>query len=165
MANIEVRKGNGGQAQQAQPSHFEPLRWMRDLLRWDPYQEVAPIWRETERAIGFVPAFELKETNETYQITADMPGVKADALEVNLTGNRLSIRGKREAEKEEKSDTFYVFERSYGSFMRAFTLPEGIDFEHIHADLKDGVLNLILPKKPEVQPRKIDVKTEVKAKE
>ena len=165
MANIEVRKGNGGQIQQPHTSHFEPFRWMRDLLRWDPYQEVMPLWRETERVMGFVPAFELKETNEVYQITADLPGIKAEELEVNMTGNRLSIHGKREAEKEEKGDTFYIYERSYGAFNRAFTLPEGIDVEHIRADLKEGVLTLILPKKPEVQPKKIDVKTEVKAKE
>jgi HSP20 family protein len=61
------------------------------------------------------------------------------------------------AGKEEDTDRFYAYERSYGSFSRSFTLPEGVDGEHRNAELKDGVLNLRLPKVPEVQPRRIQV--------
>ena len=69
------------------------------------------------------------------------------------------LQGKREAERKEETETFFTYERSYGSFTRAFTLPEGVDTEHMHADLKDGVLHLVLPKKPEMQPKKIEVKS------
>lgn len=65
--------------------------------------------------------------------------------------------GKRESEKTEKGDTYYTSERSYGSFTRAFTLPEGVDPSHIKAELKEGVLTLSVPKKPESQPKKIAV--------
>ena len=88
---------------------------------------------------------------------ADLPGVKESDLEISLTGNRLTISGRREQERHEQGDTFYASERSYGSFTRAFTLPEGVDGDNVNADLKSGVLTLSVPKKPEVQPRKVSI--------
>ena len=82
-----------------------------------------------------------------------------------MTGNRLTISGKREAEKEESSDTYFARECSYGGFTRAFTLPEGTDSSNeIRADLNQGVLTLFLPKRPELQPRRIEVKVADKPK-
>ena len=74
--------------------------------------------------------------------------------------NRLYplLSGKREAEKTDKSDTYYTYERSYGSFTRSFTVPEGVNGDAIHADLKDGVLKINLPKKPEAKPRQVQIK-------
>jgi HSP20 family protein len=112
-----------------------------------------------ERIATFAPTFEIKETKDAYLFKADVPGIKEHDLEVTVTGNRLTVSGKREAEKEDQGDTFYTYERSYGQFTRAFTLPEGADMERLNADLKDGVLTLTLPKKPEVQAKKIAVKT------
>ena len=68
----------------------------------------------------------------------DLPGVQEKDLDVKLTQNRLSISGRREQEKSEKDDTYYTYERSYGSFTRAFTLPEGVDGDKIRAELKEG---------------------------
>jgi HSP20 family protein len=82
-----------------------------------------------------------------------------------MTGNRLSISGKRESEKEESTDSYYARECSYGSFTRVFTLPEGTDSnENIRAELTQGVLTLHLPKRPELQPKRIEVKVGDKAK-
>ena len=89
--------------------------------------------------------------------TADLPGMKPEDIEVSLTGNRLAVSGKRESQQEHKEDTYYTYERAYGSFSRAFTLPEGIDTEHLKSELKDGVLTLVVPKKPEAQARKIPI--------
>ncbi|HEY5373189.1 MAG TPA: HSP20 family small heat-shock protein, partial [Polyangiaceae bacterium] len=108
-------------------------------------------------AAAFSPDFDVKETKEGFVFRADVPGIKDADLDVRLTQNRLSISGKRESEKEEKGDTFYTSERSYGSFTRAFTLPQGVDADKIKAELKEGVLTLMVPKKPEAQPKKIDV--------
>jgi HSP20 family protein len=156
MSQIAIRNKN--EAPAAQPSYErDPFRLIRDFFRWDPFREMAPLWA-AERAEGFAPAFEVKETREGYVFKADLPGIKESDLEITMTGSRLSVSGKREAEKEEKSDTFYTYERSYGSFARAFTLPEGIDAQHVRAELKDGVLTLVVPKKPEVQPQKIEVR-------
>ena len=69
------------------------------------------------------------------------------------------MSGKREEERKEKGDVFYTWERTYGAFTRSFTLPEGIDAEHVEAELKDGVLTIVAPKKPELKPHRISVKS------
>jgi HSP20 family protein len=71
----------------------------------------------------------------------------------------LTISGQREEEKKDEGDRYFAYERSYGTFSRSFTLPEGADTEHVRAELKDGVLTIVVPKKPEVQPRRIDVQS------
>ncbi len=157
MANIAVRKENGNRTQLAQQVP-EMARWMRNFFEWDPFREMSTLMPEAR--IEFNPAFEVKETKEGYSFKADLPGVKESDVEVTLTGNRLNISGKREAEKEEKTDTYYACERSYGSFLRAFTLPDGIDGNSVRADLKDGVLTVSIKKSPELQPKKIAVQTQ-----
>jgi hypothetical protein len=89
---------------------------------------------------------------------ADVPGIQEKDLEVTLTGNRLTIAGKRDTEKEEQNERYYTYERSYGSFTRTFTLPDGADADKLDANLSNGVLSIVIPKKPELQPKKIDVK-------
>jgi HSP20 family protein len=160
MANIQVRSNGGGGRELAQRREWDPTAWARELLRWDPFREMLPSSATPE--LTFNPAFEVKETKEGYSFKADLPGLAEKDIEVTRTGNRLVIGGKREAEREEKGDTYYTFERTYGSFQRAFTLPDGIDAEHINAELKDGVLNVLVPKLPEAQPKKIEIKPEVK---
>jgi HSP20 family protein len=157
MGNISVHKEQGSRTGLAQ-HEWEPSRLMRALFGWDPFREMTPYVPEPPNA-AFIPAFEVKETKDAFVFKADMPGVKESDLDVTITGTRLSISGKRETEKSENTDTFYAYERSYGSFTRAFTLPEGCDANSVRAELKDGVLHLVLPKKPEVQPKKIAVKT------
>ena len=154
MANIAVQKDNQNRPVAPTPNRD---RWMRSLLDWDPFREMAP-WFGEETA-AFAPAFEVKETKDGYLFKADVPGVKQEDIEVHLTGNRLTITGKREAEKKEQNETHYVYERTYGSFTRAFTLPDGIQEAGIVADMRDGVLTVNVPKKPEVMPKKIAVQT------
>ena len=156
MANVAVQKGNGDKPAPISAREWEPLRAFRDLLRWDPFAEMIPTW--AGEATGFVPAFDVKETKEGFVFTADLPGVKEPDLEVRLAQNRLTISGKRESEKSDKGDTYYTYERSYGSFSRTFTLPEGVDANRIKAELKNGILTVELPKPPELQPKKIAVK-------
>jgi len=146
---------NQGEVTPSGASVWDPFRAMRDMLRWDPF-------RELEAAAGgdyglFAPSFDVKENKDGYVFRADLPGVKEEDLEISLTGNRLAISGKREAEKREQGETYYASERSYGSFTRAFTLPDGTDAENVKAELKNGVLQVTVPKKPEVQPRKIQI--------
>ena len=154
MSDIVVRRGKSEPV--VPPAEIEPFRWMRDLMRWDPFRELGTMWPNEERLV-YAPAFEVQETKESFIFRADLPGVKESDLEVTMTGNRLTIMGKREAEMQEKNDKYYVFERGYGTFTRSFTLPDGIDVEHLRAELKAGVLTLVLPKKPEILPKKIEV--------
>jgi HSP20 family protein len=156
MANVMVKKPNAEKPAIAAAHAWEPFRAVRELMRWDPFMEMAPsLATETS---SFAPAFEVKETKEAFVFTADMPGVKESDLDVRLTQNRLSISGKRESEKSDKSETYYAYERSFGSFTRTFTLPEGVNTEAIKATMKDGVLTVELPKLPEQQPKKVEVK-------
>ncbi|MFZ5468007.1 MAG: Hsp20/alpha crystallin family protein [Myxococcota bacterium] len=142
----------------------EPFRRMRELLGWDPFREMLQVWPERERLVTFTPSFDVTETKEAYVFKADVPGVKEEDLEITLTGNRLSVSGKRELEKKEEGQRYYSYERAHGSFERTFTLPEGVDPDNIHCELKDGVLTIALPKKPEVQPKRIALKAGGKAK-
>lgn len=162
MADLAVRNTNGGQPQTFTPREFDPIRMVRDLLRWDPFQQMAPLWPEG-RALAFSPAFEVKETKNAYLFKADLPGMKEQDVDVSCTGSRLTISGKREEDKEERGDTYYSCECSYGSFSRSFALPDGADVDQIHADLKAGVLTVAVPKKPEVQAKKITVKAAEKS--
>ena len=135
------------------------LSSLRNLIRWDPFREMAPFLEtEPEPELRFVPSFDVKETKDAYVFKADLPGLVEKEVEVSLTGNRLTVSGKREEEKKEKGEVFYTWERTYGAFTRSFTLPEGIDAEHVEAELKDGVLTVVAPKKPELKPHKISVK-------
>jgi HSP20 family protein len=161
MSNINIRK-NGDQPSLPARAEatWDPWRTMRSLLAWDPFREIAayPAFHETLTVLS--PPFEVRETKDVYQFKADVPGIEERDLEVTMTGNRLTVSGKREAEREEKSDRFYAYERNYGSFTRSFTLPDGADVEKLHAALEKGVLTITVPKKPEVQPKKISVKSE-----
>jgi HSP20 family protein len=114
-------------------------------------------------APAFVPTFEVRETKDAYVFKADVPGVPEKDLVIQLTGNVLTISGERKqesAKQENKSgdgDRFFAYERSYGQFSRSFSLPDSADGERATADVKEGVLTLRVPKKPEVQARRITV--------
>jgi HSP20 family protein len=83
---------------------------------------------------------------------------------VSVTRNLLTVNGLRDQEERHEGENFFVDERAFGSFTRPFTLPDGVDGEHVNAELKDGVLTLHIPKKPEHQPKKISIKVAERAK-
>jgi len=158
MANLIRRGTEQPRRELATPqTTWEPLRLMRELMSWDPFAEMLPSLN-TEPMV-FTPRFEVKETRDAYVFKADLPGIDEKDLEISLTGNRLTVSGKREAEERDENERFYAYERSYGSFSRSFTLPDGADVEHADADMKSGVLMISIPKKPEHQPRKISLKS------
>ncbi len=153
MANLIRRSETGA----LEPSRvWDPLEMMRDLMQWDPFRELGTV---TGRTLSFVPSFEVKETKDGYLFKADLPGVKEKDLDISLTANRLTVTGKREEEARQEDERYFCYERSYGSFSRSFTLPEGVDPDSVHAELKEGVLTLNISKKPEVKPRRIEIKT------
>jgi HSP20 family protein len=161
MSNIAVQKDPSTPATTSAPysvGDWDPFRAMRELMQWQPFGSLSPSFRALDTT-RFSPDFDVKETKEGFVFHADVPGIKDSDLDIRLTQNRLSVSGKRESEKTEKGDTFYTTERSYGSFTRSFTLPEGVDGDKIKAELKEGVLTLMIPKKPEAQPKKIGINT------
>ncbi len=155
MANI-VRTPEGAVAQRVRG--FDPFDVMRELLSLDPLRAVLGGAALQQPLENFVPQFEVRETNDAYIFKADLPGVREQDLEINIAQNRLTISGKREMEKRDENDRYYAVERAYGTFTRTFTLPGDIDESRIDAELRDGVLTLRVPKKPEQQARKVQVK-------
>ena len=137
---------------------FHPLRSLRELLSWDPFQEMAPLLPVDVHRV--IPPFEVRETKDRFLFLADLPGVEAKDIEINLTGNRLTITGTRVDKTEKEEGEYYARERSYGRFTRSFTLPEGADLSAVQANLSAGVLTIVFPKLPAVQPKKIPVTVE-----
>lgn len=134
-------------------ANLEPFRLMRDFLRWDPLRDYdlgAP-------SAAFMPSFDVKEGADAYQFKADLPGILEADLEISLESNRLTVAGKRESEILKDGERCHLSERSHGSFSRTFTLPEDVDAEKVVAELRNGVLTLMVPKRPEVRPKKISV--------
>jgi len=107
-----------------------------------------------------MPAVDFTDTEKTYEITAELPGIDEKNIEVKVANGVLTIKGEKHEDKEEKQKDYYVRERNFGSFERAFQVPDGVDADKIEANFKKGVLTVTLPKTPEVQKaaKKIDVK-------
>jgi len=136
----------------ATAASLEPFRLMRDFLRWDPLRDY-----DLGPASAFMPSFDVKETADAYQFKADLPGILEAEMEISLEGTRLTVAGKREEENVKEGERIHLSERSHGRFSRTFTLPEDVEGDKVVAELRNGVLTLMVPKRPEVRPRKINV--------
>ena len=106
----------------------------------------------------WMPAVDISETADAYRIKADLPEVRKEDVKVSLEDSTLTIQGERKQEEERKGVRFHRIERSYGSFMRSFTLPEDADEAKISAEYKDGVLHVHLPKCEKPKPKSIEVR-------
>ncbi|MEW5914640.1 MAG: Hsp20/alpha crystallin family protein [Thermodesulfobacteriota bacterium] len=107
---------------------------------------------------GVVPAVDFKETDKGYELTAEVPGLKPEEIEVSLHGDVLVLTGEKKDEHTEDKEGYHLEERTYGSFYRAFRLPEEVDVEKLEAVHKDGVLRVTLPKCEKPEPKTIEVK-------
>lgn len=165
MAELTIRKTNGGS--QARPSQAitqaNPLRYLREMMKWDPFSEMAPLLGH-QGGEGIVAHFDVKETPNAFIFKADLPGFVEKDIDITSVGNQLTISGHRKDEREDKGDTYYVCERRYGSFSRSFTLPQGVDVDHVSADIKHGVLTVNVPRVAAAPAKKIPVKAATAAK-
>lgn len=143
--------------------------WRRPTFRplEDVYQEFDGIlqsfWNEQVRAPGttaFAPRVNIAETEQHFEVSADLPGVPADKVNVSVHEGQLTISGKREDLGEESGKTFHRVERRTGEFQRCITLPDDVDQEKITAEYVDGVLTVTLPKSEKPQPKRVEVKTQ-----
>jgi len=127
------------------------------LSRW-----LEPSFGFGSRLSSFVPAVNVSETGRELQITAELPGLDEQDVEVTLNRDSLTIRGEKRNEFEDKGRDYYRMERSYGSFHRTIPLPGEVDTEKVDARFNKGVLTVTLPKLPEhrLGSRKIQIKTE-----
>ena len=106
----------------------------------------------------FAPDTNLAESDKAFEITVDLPGMKAEDFNLEFNDGQLWITGERKEEKLEEGKTYHRVERSYGRFRRGVSLGPAVDAEKIEAAYKDGVLTVTVPKAPAACPRKIEVK-------
>ncbi|MDH3614563.1 MAG: Hsp20/alpha crystallin family protein [Gammaproteobacteria bacterium] len=118
---------------------FPPRRWMETF---EPFGMKWPMGIDLERSFRV----DILDREKELVVRAELPGVEKDDVEVTVMGDRLMIEAEREFEEEEKKETFYRHELGFGELMRTIALPVEVDVEHIEAELKDGILNVILPK-------------------
>ena len=145
---------------------------MTMITRWDPFRELNTITdrmnrlfqdtygtqqREEGLTSSFVPAVDIYEDEQTVTVKMEVPGIDQKDIDVRLENNTLTVRGERKFDKEEKEENFRRIERRYGSFYRAFTLPNTLDAEKVSADYDNGVLKIKLAKKAEAKPKQIKV--------
>ncbi|WP_292936303.1 Hsp20/alpha crystallin family protein [Noviherbaspirillum sp.] len=133
-------------------TRFDPFS---DMMRFDPFRNMDDFFKEFSmmpslRGMEAEPRIrmDVSETEQAYQIKADIPGVKKEDIKVAIDGNVVSIRAETKEEKEEKTEGNMVRkERHYGEQYRSFTLPQDVDESKVEAKYQDGVLSLMLPKK------------------
>ena len=131
---------------------WDAFRMMDALLGWAPATET---W--SPQTSTFVPRFDVEERKDAYLVRADVPGLGEGDVDVTVTGNVVTVAGKREAEQTQEGQWYHASERSFGAFSRTLTLPDSANLDELSANLKNGVLTLHIPKRPEVQPRKINL--------
>jgi HSP20 family protein len=116
-----------------------------------------PVQANTAQERNWVPAVDIREEENRFVLAADLPGVERKDVDVSLEDGVLTIRGERHAESEEKREGIHRRERVHGTFLRQFTLPDTVNAEQISATVKDGVLEVIIPKQDKPEPRRITV--------
>ena len=134
-------------------------RFSRDLSRLE--HEFDRLFRTDEewfKPVGFVPRTDVAETESGFEVTAELPGLKPEEVQVEIKEGSLWISGEKKEEKEEKGKTFHRVERRRGEFRRVLPLPTNVDEEQIEARVEDGVLHVLVPKIETATPRKIEVK-------
>jgi HSP20 family protein len=154
---------------------------MKSLGIWNPFRELDEVQnrlsfffggpeleRIPRRLFGkggvalpeWSPRVHISEDDKEQLVKADLPKMKKEDVKVTVEDDVLSISGERKSEKEEKKKKFYRIERSYGTFLRTFTLPDDADAKKIAAEFKDGVLKVHVPKTPSAKPKPVEVKVQ-----
>jgi HSP20 family protein len=134
------------------------------FTRWDPLRDLLALHEQIGQLVGtdapgWTPPVDLYETASTFVLTAELPGLSRDQIEIHAEDNRIVIRGARAAGlgRDISCEQYHRVERGHGQFSRAFALPEPIDIEGITADLKDGILTVTIPKSSDRAARRINV--------
>jgi HSP20 family protein len=138
---------------------------MPELTRWRPFHELEELWQRLDRALedtrgggdGWTLAIDLQEQDDKYVLRANVPGMKAEDVQIEVEDDVLTVTGKHEETEEEKKGDFVRRERRYGSFTRSMTLPQGVSSDQIEASCKDGVLEVTIPRPKEAERQKVTI--------
>jgi HSP20 family protein len=145
------------------------------LVRWEPVRELNSLQQEMNRLFSsffdtpttagngssyarrWIPAMDLVETDDDYVLTADLPGLGQEDINLEFEDNVLTLSGERKAEHSERKEGYYRLERASGSFSRSLTLPDGVDPEAVKATFDKGVLEVRIPKPEQRKPKKVAI--------
>lgn len=146
------------------------------IVRFDPFREMERLQSEMNRIFEGInnvpeartnaltqsgrvwsPSVDVAENEQEIVVHAELPGMKQEDIDIELSGDTLTLRGERKFENEERRDNFVRVERSYGRFQRSFTIAAAIQHDKVSATYRDGVLEIHLPKSEEQRPRKVQV--------
>ena len=145
------------------------------VTRWDPFRDLLSIQEEMNQLFGrafgqpsqatsetsgrmWAPALDISERKDAYLVTVELPGVKAEDVDVTLEDGLLTIQGERRFTEESSDQQYHRVERRYGMFRRSITLPSQVQADAIQASYEDGVLSVTVPKAEEAKPKKIEVR-------
>lgn len=142
------------------------------IVRWDPFRELEDMNHRFNRLFGrslespkdtmlafdWAPTVDITETETEFQIKAELPDVKREDVKVSVDKGILRLEGERRQEKEDKTKKYHRVERSYGTFLRTFVLPDNVDDTKVRAEFKDGILHVALPKAEKAKPKAVEIK-------
>ncbi len=145
-----------------------------NLIKWNPFNELEDISNRLNQIFGrpaaqseagqqmlkmadWAPSVDISETDKAFLIKAEIPEVKKEDVKVTIDNGMITIHGERKMEKEEKGKRFHRIERSYGSFVRSFRLPDGVDESKTKAEFKDGMINVTLPKSEKAKTKSVEI--------
>jgi len=145
---------------------------MSNLTRWEPVREMMTLREAMDRLFDDAftrpvnlrdggwssPAIDMYQTDDEVVVRAALPGFKADEVQINVTGEVLTLRGEMKHEEEKKDKAWHIREQRWSSFERSITLPIDVKADKAAADFENGILTITLPKAEEVKPRTITVK-------
>ena len=145
-----------------------------NIVKYDPFRDLRNLQDEMNRLFSgtfsrggsqdevlrgaWSPSVDIFENKNEIVLEAELPGMKAEDVNISIENNVLTIHGERKFEKKDEKDNFHRVERAYGSFTRSFTLPPTVSSENADAEFENGVLRLTLAKREEAKPRRIEIK-------
>lgn len=147
---------------------------MKSLQSWSPMRDLWDLHDDVDRlfhgfgfrgghekgnlaSVAWMPPVDIREDKEAVILSAELPGIKKEDIKLGVENGVLTVKGERSFKDEQKKENYYRIERSYGSFSRSFELPSTIDPEKIRANMKDGVLEIYIPKKEEAKPKSVEI--------
>ena len=146
---------------------------MSNLTRWEPMREMMTLREAMDHlfddaftrplsfngnGIASMPAVDMYQTDDSVIVKATLPGMKAEDVDISVTGDRLTLRGEIKQESEQKDATYHLREQRYGAFERSLPLPTDVKTDKAKAEFNDGILTVTLPIAEEVKPKSITIK-------
>ena len=144
---------------------------MSNLIRWEPARDMMTLREAMDRLFDdaftrplslrdgwTVPAIDMYQTDDEVVVKAALPGIKADEVQINITGEVLTLKGEVRHEEDKKEKAWHIHEQRWGSFERSLVLPTEVVADKTKAEFENGILTITLPKADEVKPRVINIK-------